>query len=630
MDFFEHQEVAQKKTGRLVLLFCLAVLGVIVFVYVVVAAVLASQTEAALWWDWRLFLGVGAGVTAVVGLSSLYKISSLSGGGHTVATMMNGRLLEPNSRDPIERKVLNVVEEMGIASGTPAPPVYLMAEEDGINAFAAGYSPNDAVIGVTRGCVEKLSRDELQGVIAHEFSHILNGDMRLNIRLMGAVFGILVIGIIGWHVLRTAAFTRSRSDRGGGAVVVLAVALALVVVGFIGTFFGKCIQAAVSRQREYLADASAVQFTRNPDGISGALKKIGGFKRGSKMHNGHTDEISHMLFSQGLSGFFGSLLATHPPLKERIQRVDASFDGRFAEIPDLKRPHPAPGLAAAGVSHLSGISQIGQPTKEHVRHARQLTENLPPGLKSAAHEAYGARAVVYALLTSAESSARERQLEQLKAHADPNVYEETLRLLAAVKELNPNARLPLIDMACPALRELSPEQFAVFRSNVTGLIRADGKLDIFEWALSQALLRRLAANFGKKRWLPQHYSLKRLQRPCATLLSALTHVGHATLEEARSAFAEAARNLPLEGLSLAAPEECSLDALDEALRVLCTVKPRLKKQILTACAISVSADGNVTVTEGELLRGIADSLDCPMPPLLPGQPLVSPAAKEPS
>jgi len=621
MDFFEHQEVAQKKTGRLVILFGLAVIGIIVLVYLAVALVLASQMETTPW-DWRLFLGIGVAVTSVVGLSSLFKISSLRGGGHTVASMMNGRLLEPSSNDPNERKLLNVVEEMAIASGSSPPPVYLMAEEEGINAFAAGYSPNDAVIGVTRGCVEKLSRDELQGVIAHEFSHILNGDMRLNIRLMGVVFGILVVGIIGWHVLRTAAFTRTRSGRGGGAAVVLLVALALVLIGSIGTFFGKWIKAAVSRQREYLADASAVQFTRNPDGISGALKKIGGFVRGSKMHNGNTEEISHMLFSQGLSGFFSSILATHPPLKERIRRIDSTFDGRFAEIPDLKRPHPAPDLAAAGVSSLSGISQIGQPTKEHVRHAHQLTENLPPALKSAAHESYGARAVVYALLTSAESSARERQLKHLEAHADRNVYEETLKLLDAVKELDPNARLPLIDMTCPALRELSADQFAAFRRNVTGLIRADAKLDIFEWALSQALLRHLGANFGKKRRLPQYYSLKRLKRPCVTLLSALAHVGHATVEEARSAFAEGAQHLPLEGLSLAAPEQCGLDALDKAQRVLCTVKPRLKKQILTACAVSVSADSKVTVMEGELLRGIADSLDCPMPPLLPGQPLL--------
>lgn len=639
MDFFEHQEVAQKKTGRLVFLFCLAVLGVIGFVYIAIALAVGSQMETmATLWNWPLFLMTTVAVTSVVGLGSLYKISSLKSGGHAVATMLNGRLLKPDSADRSERKLLNIVEEMAIASGTPAPPVYLMSEEKGINAFAAGYSPNDAVIGVTRGCIEKLSRDELQGVIAHEFSHIINGDMRLNIRLMGAIFGILVIGVIGWHVLRSAAFTRRRSDRGGGAAVVIGVALALVMIGFIGTFFGKWIKAALSRQREYLADASAVQFTRNPDGISGALRKIGGFARGSKMHSPHTEEVSHMLFSQGLSGLFSSLMATHPPLKERIRRVDPSFDGQLAKIKDGDRSQPDSKIAAAGISPLSaapeapppdteepksGISQIGQPTQEHVRHARQLTENLPAGLKSAARESYGARAVVYALLLNEETSARERQLKQLGTHAARNVYEETLKLLDAVKKLDPGSRLPLLDMTCPALRELSPKQFAAFRENVVALIHADGKLDIFEWTLSQVLLRHLDVNFGKqKKRLLRNDSPRRLVQPCVTLLSALAHAGHETSEAAHRAFTKGARHLPLKGLSLKAPEKCTVDALEKTQHVLSTVKPRLKKQILTACAACVSADRKVTVKEGELLRGIADSLDCPMPPLLPGQPLL--------
>ena len=312
-DFFERQDIARRNTSRLVLLFVLAVLAIMLSIDLLLAATMGylSRDPATGAIDWSLagdlqLVGIAVvGTLVVVGGGTLFKIAQLRGGGRVIVEELGGRRLNPDTSVPAERQFLNVVEEMVIASGTPAPPVYLLDEEEGINAFAAGFTINDAVIGVTRGAVERLPRDELQGVIAHEFSHILNGDMRLNIRLIGLLNGILIIGILGYFMLRVAAFSGSRhrrSSRDSSPLPMLALGAGLLVVGFLGTFFGNLIKAGVSRQREFLVDASAVQFTRQPAGIAGALKRIGGFLRGSTVQSPNAPEASHMFFGRATSG----------------------------------------------------------------------------------------------------------------------------------------------------------------------------------------------------------------------------------------------------------------------------------------------------------------------------------------
>ena len=336
-NFFENQDAARRNTKRLVLLFCLAVVAIAGMLYLL--AVLLTGVEqpdpntgqmviSPLWWQPDLALGVAIATVIVVGGGSLYKIAQLRGGGAVVAEALGGALIPPGTRDADERRLLNVVEEMAIASGIPAPPVYLLKDEQGINAFAAGFAPGDAVIGVTRGCVQRLSRDELQGVIAHEFSHILSGDMGLNIRLMGVIHGILIIGIIGYFLLRSSLYSgssRRSNSRDNSGMAIVAAGLGLMVIGFLGTFFGNLIKASVSRQREFFADASAVQFTRNPGGIAGALKEIGGYEGGSILESPNAPEASHLFFSQGLRGGLQMLFATHPPLEERILRLDPNW-----------------------------------------------------------------------------------------------------------------------------------------------------------------------------------------------------------------------------------------------------------------------------------------------------------------
>ena len=348
MDYFQSQDLAKKRTGLLVFYFAMAVILIIVSVYLAIACVLhlaGSEKETAGGehavadlWDPQLLGAVALGTSALIGGGSLYKMASLSGGGHTVAELLGGRLLHPDSTDPDERRLLNVVEEMAIASGLPVPPVYLLENELAINAFAAGHTPGNAVVAVTLGTLRRLSRDELQGVIGHEFSHILNGDMRLNTRLIGILFGILVIGIVGWIMFRSSFGVRlgARDDNGDrkGFNPIPLIGLALYVIGYVGVFFGNLIKAAVSRQREYLADASAVQFTRNPAGLAGALKKIGALAQGSQIQDAHAEEASHLFFGEavgGMNNFFG-LLASHPPLVERIRRIDPSFTGDFSSV----------------------------------------------------------------------------------------------------------------------------------------------------------------------------------------------------------------------------------------------------------------------------------------------------------
>lgn len=634
--FFENQDAARRNTKWLVFLFCLAVLAIAAMIYALAVFLTGTQPPDAYgreieitlqWWQPDLLITVGLATLAVVAAGSLYKTSQLRGGGSVVAESLGGTLIASDTGDPDERRLLNVVEEMAIASGTPIPPVYLLRDEPGINAFAAGFTPGDAVIGVTRGCVRQMSRDELQGVIAHEFSHILSGDMSLNIRLMGVIHGILMIGIIGYFLLRSSMFA-GRGRRGGrdnNAMVMLSAGLGLMLIGFLGTFFGNLIKASVSRQREFLADASAVQFTRNPDGIAGALKKILGFDDGSILQSPNAPESSHLFFSQGLRGGLQMLFATHPPLDERIRRLDPSFEGqRGSEARGGEaRARPAAAAAVTGFAAApegSALDQAGEPTVAHLAYAAALVRGLPPAVTAAVHEAYSARAVIYALLINRDPGPRKLQLEQLAHFGEAGIDRETRGLLPEIEGLDARARLPLIDMALPALRSLSASQYERFKTNVAALIAADEKIDVFEWTLQRVLLAHLRPHFER---VPpprvRYSSLARLTPQCSVLLSTLARVGSRNQAELRAAFEQGASQLLGVEPDLLPPDRCGLAALDAALERLAQASPSCVQQLLTACAACIAADRKVTQAEGELLRAIADSLACPMPPLLPGQ-----------
>ncbi|MEM1423585.1 MAG: M48 family metallopeptidase [Planctomycetota bacterium] len=676
MDFFEHQDVARKNAGRLILLFLLAVASIGVVLYllgVFLWAYLNRTPEGGMQFVWAnpVALAFSAGVLiVVVGGGTLYKIVQLRSGGQVVARALGGRLVPRDTRDPGERQLLNIVEEMALASGTPVPPVYIMQGERGINAFAAGYAPESAVIGVTRGAVDYLTRGQMQGVIAHEFSHILNGDMRINIRLMGVLHGILLLGLVGGIMVRSLFYgsllgsgSRSRSNvassgnKGAGIVVFMVAGLVLVVLGAIGTFFGTWIKSAVSRQREYLADASAVQFTRDPSTISGALQAIGGFKHRSRLVAPNAAEASHMFFGQGLTSGFNNMFASHPPLPDRIRRVDPSWDGTFAPVgtpafPELhgmesaqeredrkKREKksrdsqtlermqsvlPGGNIIADPVALGTAIATIGTIDRAHVSHAQKLLASIPGPIREASSHPFSARAVVLGLLLDADSAIRAKQIEHLKEHSEPQVVRALAKILPAFDGLERGLRLPILDVTKPTLTQLTTDQARTFVDNARALAEADEKLDVFEWALLRLVEHRLAPVLDgeERRTRVKYYALNRLEEHLSVLLSVLARAGHAKDEHARLAFDHASKPLRVPNMAYRDPDSSTLEQLGVALDELAQTAAREKKQVIHACATCISADRIVTPNEAELFRAIADDLGVPTPPVLPGQKLV--------
>ncbi|MBI2437681.1 MAG: M48 family metallopeptidase [Lentisphaerae bacterium] len=671
MDFFEHQERARRKTTLLVAYFFLAVILIIAALYAVFAyfflpalkpeALDSASTIARAWWNTELFTWVAAIALGIIGIGTLYRIITLSQGGEAVARLLGARPVSANTTDLQERRLLNVVEEIALASGTPVPQVFVLDNEPSLNAFAAGFSTRDAVVAVTNGCLTRLTRDELQGVVAHEFSHILNGDMRLNLRLMGILNGILIIAIIGYSIFRFTSFAgrpvSGGRKKGGAEAILIIIGLAVMIIGYIGVFFGKLIKSAVSRQREFLADAASVQFTRNPDGLAGALKKIGGFHAGSRIQHKNAEEASHLFFANGLGPAWLNLMATHPPLVERIRRIDPAFSGDFAAVPGRpvrsaragaatpvaladeaevalraafapgspavapkmpRRPAPVPRRAATiPLRSRQTLESIGQPQAANLEHVTALLKALPAAVKAAAHEPVGARALVYGLLLSADEPIRTEQFQHLALTAEPDVVARTRELTAELAELPATARLPLVDVALTALRGLARAQVETFRDNLRALIEADAAISLFEYMLERMVARRLESFFGRPRQVVvQYYELKPLLPTISVLLSTLAYYGQAEEEQAARAFQSGAARLN-SPLNLLAKEACGLAAVDQALTKLNAASPAIKKKILDACVACIAADGRTTVSEAELLRAVADSLDCPIPPFAP-------------
>ena len=647
MNFFQEQDRARRNSGRLLVLMALAVFSLISLSSLVLGVlwqIFGREGDslgllagpATLLPSWDQVALVALAVIAVVLLGSLYKSVQLSQGGRAVAERLGGRLLNLAPQGLGEQRVLNLVEEMAIASGTPVPPVYVL-DDAGINAFAAGLTPQDAVIGITRGAIDLLSRDELQGVIAHEFSHIFHGDMRLNTRLVAVLHGILLLGLIGEFLLRGSSRSRHRSSRDNSAGAILAAGACLWILGYAGTFFGNLIKAAVSRQREFLADAAAVQYTRNPEGIGGALQKIGGHMYGSQLRAGHAAEFSHLYFAAGIRSAMAGLLATHPPLEQRIRRVLPSWDGQYPQVSMLslagERATPeqrqvaqawdqvlaSPAAAFAPAAALAAIARIGDPQAGHLQQAHGVLNELPEPLQRAAHQLDGAQALLLGLLLAREARAREQQLTLLQPLLDAQLLAGLYALEPLLLQLPTGQRLSLVDLAMPALKQLSPEQFSVLRGQMAKLIRADGRVELLEWTL----LRIVERNLLPPRPQDGRYRLVELQAETQVLLSLLAHEGNVTPFQAQAALTHASAELPFGPLALLDAEQSDLAALEAALKCLNQLLPLHKPQLLKAMARCIEHDGEITAAEAELLRAVADILDCPMPPLLKGavQPL---------
>ncbi len=613
MDFFHHQDTARQRTGLLVMLFTLAVLAITGLVSVISIGIYfyftgePFTTQSIISYCLLSFVGV----LLVVSISSFIRLSELNAnGGRGVAESIGGKLISTDTSNAKHRQLLNVVEEMSIASGIPVPPVYVMTEEHGINAFAVGMSIDDAVIGVTQGALDAFSRDELQGVIAHEFSHILNGDMRLNTRLIGALFGITCIAHFGHLILdnsnSTRHVSRSSSDSNKGFAVIILIAIVCLVLGWLGTLFGNMIKAAISRQREFLADASAVQFTRNDQGIAGALKKIGSNVQGSTLNTKASDEMSHMMFGQSkLSGFSG-LFATHPPLDERIRRIEPNWDGIYAQHSHAQNTafdnEQVSGFAVGGGSP---ASQSASPSEQLSETGQQLISQLPPELVDIAREPYSARFIAFALIFDGSDIQR----EMIKSYV-PLASQSTL-LPWLDYDLPLHLRFPLLELALPALKSLSEAQKVSLCKVLRELSETDNQYSLAEWCVINLLEKQLLASFG---FIKQHKTLKQLEESVFWLLRELAWVSHSQADKAQRAYHCALAHLGFPEVKLE-PANSNWHLSRAALELLLQLKPKDRRMFVKACRIAIESDGEITVAEGELYRVIACFLEVPEPPL---------------
>ncbi|MEO6967186.1 MAG: M48 family metallopeptidase [Rhodanobacteraceae bacterium] len=668
MEFFAQQARVRRNGRTLVVLFVLAVLAIVLAVDVICAVVLRIGPRP------LPLLGISMAVIALIALCSAYRVASLSSGGAAVAQGLKATPVPADTTNPAWKRLRNVIEEVAIASGVPVPEIFVLENEPGINAFAAGYTPADAAVCVTQGCLDKLTRDELQGVIAHEFSHVLNGDMRLNIRLIGLLFGILAIGIVGRILMYSGS---GRSRRNGGNVALAG--LALFVIGSIGLFFGKLIQAAVARTRESLADASAVQFTRQTSGIAGALKKIAALVDGSQLQASGRDEVRHMLFGDADRS---SLFATHPPILERIRALEPQFDPKeldkivhdwtraggdpdsihlqhdsegsrkfahdFAradgdvlgnELHGFPPARPAPagtnaGAASAGamrgilpmrgaafaITAAAVAAQVGTPGVDDYRAAASLHARIPDVLAAQARDARGALAIVFALALSDQADLRQRQLLVITQSFDASLTDAVRNAAMHMSELHPMLRLPLAQLAFPALKRRPRPELERFVATLDALIRADGSVELDEYCLAKLVQVQViaaldpAANFkaGNVRLTDARDSL-------CDLCALLAHFGNDDEDAARRAFLLAMQEALPDSTSLYAIPEDWQTSLDGALAQLARLSPEGKELTVRALTRAIAEDGVVSVAESELLRVVCAVLACPLPPLLSGE-----------
>ncbi|WP_250633377.1 M48 family metallopeptidase [Pinirhizobacter soli] len=666
MDFFAQQARMRGTSRRLVFLFVLAILGIVFVV------------DAVVWFAWGhrrtpedgqmvqssvgLLVMSSAAVLAVIAGATLFRMASLRGGGSAVALQMGARQIPPDTNDPDLRRLRNVIEEVAIAAGVPMPDIFIMEEEMGINAFAAGYAPTDAAVCVTRGALAMLTRDELQGVIAHEFSHVINGDMRLNIKLMGLLFGILVLTIIGRQILWWGPGAGRKRDNNG----IVLVGLALVVAGWIGYFFARLIQAAVARSRESLADASAVQFTRQTAGIAGALKKIARAEEGSRLQRANAQEVAHMLF--GEAGRFNSLFATHPPIYDRIRALEPEFDAQALErepppeplyrqadepppvptgshrspwdavrgqggsapvlpipgVTDPRSPLNIPGVMIAAGAGLASqadapaavAAQVGSADASDLQRAEAIRKGLPDDLRQAVRNSEKAQAVLLAMALG-NGPQREAQLKIIDSIGGNEPRAEVLAVEPMVRALDPSQRLPIASLAFPALRRWSSRAITVLINALNQMAHADGQVDLDEYCLVKLVTVQLSEALNPRGIpLPGTGKLAAARGSFALVCAVVAQFGNDDPLAARKAW-QAGMNEALAGdtSAYAPPPDDWQGALDAALAELDRLAPMSKELMVRGLTSVVMADGTLRRVEAELLRVICATLHCPLPAL---------------
>ena len=639
MYFFAQQDQARRNTRLLTLFFIAAVLLLVAMTNALVAAFLffsqdyniySGSNEGAAgflsYFTWARFGTIGLAITCTVAIVVMVKWIQLSSGGKSVAESMGGSRIVPQTRDRAEMRCLNVVEEMALAASMPVPAVYVLNDERGINAFAAGVTPADAVIGVTRGTIAQLKRHELQGVIAHEFSHILNGDMRLNIRLAAMLKGITFIGDVGHILLRSGHRSTGHSTRSNAGAIVPLLGLALWSLGWLGGMLAGFIKAAISRQKEYLADASAVQYTRNPDGIGDALKVIGGYIPGTLVHAAHAIDLSHIFFGQ-IQHRLWQVFATHPPLRKRIQRVDPDWDGQFiARRAEQYAAEPSrPGHGSVGVGRAALVTaaiasaaefealsdaEFGS-TGDERQQQDGTQDELPALLLDNSREPLGAQAIVFSLLINTQANLAREQLQVIAEAGTQGLKELVAALYPEVQRLGPPHRLPLLELAVPTLKSMSPRQYRHFKNTCLQLIRADKRTELHEWCLFQLLRHYLDTEFMRVTHSRARYN--KLVKVDYHLRVALSVLAYEADDSPAQHFLTGAQELGFTNMQILPAEQATVAAFSRAVHELADCYPLLKPKILKALVRTAKGDGTLNPSEKEIIASIAAVMDCPVP-----------------
>ena len=638
MNFFDAQDQARRSTRRFVILYMLATLGIALSVSLVIGFAFSfsdsqpvDDVGTYMFRNSGIFVGAAIFTLLVIGIATLVKTTQLRAGGGRVARDLGGTLVGENNMDLLHQRLRNVVEEMALASGVPVPEIYVLESEQGINAFAAGYAPEDAAVAVTRGALELLNREELQGVIAHEFSHVLNGDMRLNIRLMGVLFGIVVLTIIGRRILFSMRHVRSR-DGAKVAVPAMFIAAGLILIGGLGVFFARVIKANVSRQREYLADASAVQFTRQTSGIANALKKIGGYDVGSHFQTTEPEEVSHMLFGTGSK--LGFLFATHPPLTERIQALEPGFKpedyprvdyGATRAARQMEAAEQYAGVAAmaagggAAVSPDQVVENIGHPSEQQVALAGELRRSIPENLYAAAHSPIDAYLLSIALILDRSGSVLERQLSLVHEQLGEQRAKRVQQFYDELKAISGNYRLPMLEIAFPALRQREQAELEYLIDLAGRLIEVDGDIDLYEYCFSRVLTSSLQRAMHPSR-KPKRRSAKRgpVRDAAVDLLRVIAHHGHHDGGDGEKAFRAGLKVFGqwADNAVFDSEQKFSASALDKKLDLLVALNGEGRQMLVKAITKVIAHDGEITGPEGDLMRAVCATLEVPLPPIL--------------
>ena len=657
MTFFEQQIIARKQSRKLIALFALAIFSIVLIIYVGTRILLykfSSGYSKQNWipenfWDPAYFFAVTGIVSAVIAIVSLIKIFELTrGGGSLVAQLMGARLVHPNTTDYDERRLLNIIEEMAIASGLTVPILYVIDTDRSINAFTAGIRPSETVITVSRGAMRLLNRDELQGVIAHEFSHIFHGDVRLNIKLMGLLYGILFLAIAGQKLLKLGFQSSRRSRRNSNNVTLPLIAFGslLAIVGYIGVFFAQVIQYAVSRQREYLADASAVQYTRLNSGLSGALKKIGGLSYGSYLSSPFTKMASHLFFADGVQRHLSGLLSTHPPLLDRIKRLEPGFTGIYEKIEfqsdrimqavstdtehsnvDIQNSGqsiaPANTIsslksqpAAAMVNQLVGL--VGTLTPDNIIAAQHKIGQAPDLVRQLARDPLGAKALLYACLLDSNENIRLKQLALVRNF-------ETKSVITILNQLHYNRpdflkdSFMIAELCLPALRQISVQQFDFFKDVLSKLIRSDDQVKIAEYTLFKFVSEQLSRHFHKESAKKQLLDAQHGLYPTVSML--LAQLAALTSSSVLESFA--AYQAGAEKFLIAKDKQFSetnfptknLEDFDLSLSLVGSIEPQYRAALLNAAITVITFNQHISIEEYDLIRVLAATLECPLPAL---------------